>query len=60
MDEEIWLVFVFLMMLFDEEWLEIIGDMDYETFARDVERGVDLKEVYVLCDEIMFIGMVVG
>jgi hypothetical protein len=34
--------------------------MDYETFARDVERGADLKEAYALCDEIMSIGTVAG
>jgi len=59
-DGEIRSVFAFLMTSFDEERSEIIGDMDYETFARDVERGADLSEAYALCDEIMSIGTVAG
>lgn len=59
-DGEIRSVFAFLMTSFDEERSEIIGDMDYETFARDVERGADLNEAYALCDEIMSIGTVAG
>ena len=59
-DGEIRSVFAFLMTSFDEERMEIIVDMDYETFARDVERGADFNEAYALCDEIMRIGTVAG